>query len=148
MDKITIVKNFVDEDECKYALETADYSFIKFKLERYIKYNINLKGYSIDTLLPFNLNTHTPDSSNPKWNTDTSSYISFLIQLNESYENGYFQFLLDGGDNYFQLHHGVGNMAVFFSNLKHRTSPVINGTKHTLTSSVSIIKNSNNQTLI
>ena len=148
MDKITIVKNFVDEDECKYALETADYSFIKFKLERYIKYNINLKGYSIDTLLPFNLNTHTPDSSNPKWNTDTSSYVSFLIQLNESYENGYFQFLLDGGDNYFQLHHGVGNMVVFFSNLKNRTSPVTSGTKHTLTSSVSIIKNSNHQTLI
>jgi hypothetical protein len=148
MDKITIVKNFVDEDECNYALETADYSFIKFKLERYIKYNISLKGYSVDTLLPFNLNTHTPNSSSPKWNTDTSSYISFLIQLNESYENGYFQFLLDGGDNYFQLHHCVENMALFFSNHNHSTTPVINGTKHTLTSSVSIIKNSNNQTLI
>jgi hypothetical protein len=148
MDRITIVKNFVDEDECNHALETEDYSFIAFKLERYIKYNINLKGYSIDSPLPFKLNTHTPNSNNPKWNIDTNSYISFLIQLNDSYENGYFQFLLDDGDNYFQLHHGAGNMVIYFSNLKHRTSPVINGTKYTITSSVSITKNSNHQTLI
>lgn len=140
MDRVTIIKNFIDEDECKYALETADYSFIKFKLDRYIKYNIKLKGYSFTELSPLKLNRHIVGVNNPMWETDSNSYISFLLQLNNKYEQGYFQFLVDNDDNYFQLHHGSGNLVLFFSNLKNRTTPVENGEKYTITTSMSIIK--------
>ena len=140
MDRVTIIKNFIDEDECKYALETADYSFIKFKLDRYIKFNIKLKGHSFTELSPLNLNQHIVGVNSSKWNIDSNSYISFLIQLNDEYEQGYFQFLLDEDDNYFQLHRGSGHMVVFFSNLKNRTTPIEMGEKYTITTSISISK--------
>lgn len=142
MDRVTIIKNFIDEDECKRALETKDYSFIKFKLERYIKHNIKLKGYSFTELSPLILNHHIVGVNDPKWVTD-DSYISFLIQLNNEYEQGYFQFLVDNDDNYFQLHHGTGHLVLFFSNLKHRTTPIKSGEKYTITTSISITKDDN-----
>lgn len=149
MDRISIIKNFVDEDECKYALENKDYSFIKFKLERYIKYNIKLKGYAFTELSPLQLNTHIVGVNSSKWNIDDNSYISFLIQLNDEYEQGYFQFLLDDDENYFQLHRGIGHMVVFFSNLKNRTTPIESGTKYTISTNISIKKDdSYNKTLI
>ena len=140
MNRVTVIKNFIDEDECKLALEKNDYSFIKFKLERYIKHNIKIKGYSFTELSPFVLNHHIVGINDPKWVTDDNSYISFLIQLNDEYEQGYFQFLLDDDDNYFQLHHGAGHLVLFFSNLKHRTTPIESGKKFTITTSVSTIK--------
>lgn len=140
MDRITIIKNFIDEDECKYALDTADYSFIKFKLDRYIKFNIKLKGHSFTELSPLKLNHHISGVNDPNWVTDSDSYISFLIQLNEDYFRGRFQFLIDDDDKYFQLPHGAGNLVVYFSNIKNRTTPVENGMKYTIASSVNIIK--------
>jgi hypothetical protein len=143
MDRVTILKNFIDEDECKQALETEDYSFIKFKLDRYIKHNIKLKGYSFTELSPLTLNHHIVGVNDSMWVTDSKSYISFLLQLNDSYKEGYFQFLVDNDDNYFQLHHGSGNLVLFFSNLKHRTTPIEEGEKYTITTSISIIKDDN-----
>jgi hypothetical protein len=140
MDRVTIIKNFIDEGECKYALHNTDYSFIKFKLDRYIQYNIKLKGYEFAELSPLKLNHHIVGVNNPNWITDGDSYISFLLQLNDSYEGGYFQFLVDNDDNYFQLHHGTGHLVLFFSNLKHRTTPIEIGEKYTITTSISITK--------
>jgi hypothetical protein len=149
MDRVTIIKNFIDEDECKYALQNADYSFIKFKLDRYIQYNIKLKGYVFTELSPLKLNHHIVGVNDPIWITDKNSYISFLLQLNDSYEGGYFQFLVDNDDNYFQLHHGSGHLVLFFSNLKHRTTPIESGEKYTITASISITKdNTYTKTLI
>jgi hypothetical protein len=140
MDRVTIIKNFIDKDECKYALETADYSFIRFKLDRYIKFNVKLKGYSFTELSPLTLNHHVVGVNNSDWITDSNSYISFLIQLNEDYFRGRFQFLIDDDDKYFQLNHGAGHLVLYFSNLKHRTTPVEMGEKYTITTSISIIK--------
>lgn len=149
MDRVTIIKNFIDADECKYALENADYSFIKFKLDRYIQHNIKLKGYIFTELSPLKLNHHIVGVNDPMWITDNDSYISFLLQLNDSYEEGYFQFLVDNDDNYFQLHHGTGHLVLFFSNLKHRTTPIKTGEKYTITTSISITKdNTYTKTLI
>ena len=140
MDRVTIIKNFIDADECKYALENEDYSFIKSKLDRYIQHNIKLKGYIFTELSPLKLNHHIVGVNDPMWITDNDSYISFLLQLNDSYEEGYFQFLVDNDDNYFQLHHGKGHLVLFFSNLKHRTTPIKTGEKYTITTSISITK--------
>jgi hypothetical protein len=72
-----------------------------------------------------------------------------MITLNNNYEEGYFQFLINNGENYFQVHHGAGHMVLFFSNLNQRTTPVIKGIKKTLTGKVLLIKdNSVKQTLI
>lgn len=140
MDRIVVIENFLDEDECKYALDTADYSFIKFKLDRYIKFNIKLKGYSFTELSPLKLTRHISGVNDSNWVTDSNSYISFLLQLNEDYFRGRFQFLIDDDDKYFQLPHGAGNLVVYFSNIKNRTTPVENGMKYTIASSVNIIK--------
>jgi hypothetical protein len=144
MDRITIVKEFLSKDECSLILDClkdgklSDESDVYKKLNDYINKFIKLKGYEFTKLSPIKLNIHNTGASSLKWNTDVDSYITILIQLNESYEQGYLQFLTDDGDNYFQLHHGVGHMVVFFSNLKNRTSPVINGIKYTMTTSISI----------
>ena len=87
MDRVTIIKNFIDEGECKYALHNTDYSFIKFKLDRYIQYNIKLKGYEFAELSPLKLNHHIVGVNNPNWITDDDSYISFLLQLYSHYYN-------------------------------------------------------------
>jgi hypothetical protein len=144
MDRITIVKEFLSKDECSLILaclkdgKLSDESDVYKKLNDYINTTIKLKGYELTKLSPIKLNIHNAGPSSLKWITDTNSYITILIQLNESYEQGYLQFLTDDGDNYFQLHHGAGHMVVFFSNLKNRTSPVINGIKYTMTTSISI----------
>jgi hypothetical protein len=143
MNRLKLIKNFINKDECKYALETADYSFIKFKLDRYIKFNIKLKGYVFTELSPLKLNHHIVGFNDSRWIIDSNSYISFLLQLNDEYEQGYFQFLLDEDDNYFQLHHGCGHLVLFFSNLKHRTTPIESGEKYTISTSISITKDDN-----
>lgn len=140
MERIKIIKNFLTKDECVYALDTKDYSFIYDKVKSYIDNFIQLKGYTFTKLLPFRLNTHIVGVNNPNWYVDEDAYISFLIQLNDAYKEGYFQFLVDEDENYFQLHHGYGHMIVYFSNLKNRTSPVEGGIKYTITSSISINK--------
>jgi len=144
MDRITIVKEFLSKDECSLLLEClndgklSDESDVYKKLNDYINKSIKLKGYEFTKLSPIKLNIHNTGASSLKWNIDSDSYITILIQLNDSYEQGYLQFLIDDGDNYFQLHHGAGHMVAFFSNLKNRTSPVVNGIKYTMTTSISI----------
>jgi hypothetical protein len=144
MDRITIFKDFLSKDECSSILECLkdgrllDESDVYKKLNNYINTFIQLKGYEFTQLSPIKLNIHNKGVSSLKWITDTDSYITILIQLNDTYEDGYSQFLIDDGDNYFQLHHGAGHMVVFFSNLKQRTSPVINGIKYTMTTTISI----------
>jgi hypothetical protein len=144
MDRISVVKNFLTKEECSSVLGCLkngilpDKSDVYKKLNNYINASIKLKGYELTELSPIKLNIHNAGVSSLKWITDTESYITILIQLNDAYEDGYSQFLIDDGDNYFQLHHGAGHMVVFFSNLKQRTSPVINGIKYTLTTTISI----------
>jgi hypothetical protein len=144
MDRITIVKDFLSKDECSLTLECLKYGKLDYESDAYKKLNdyidtfIKLKGYEFSKPSPIKLNIHNTSASSLKWNTDVDSYITILIQLNDSYEEGYLQFLTDDGDNYFQLHHGAGHMVVFFSNLKQRTSPVINGIKYTMTTTISI----------
>lgn len=143
MNRITVIKDFLSKNECEYALKECNYSIIQSKLKEYITNTIELKGYIFNEISPFKINTHITNDSSLIWKVDTTSYISFLIQLNDSYNGGYFQFLVDNNDRYFQLHHGIGHMVVFFSNIQHRTSPIESGTKYTLSTSVSIVKDIN-----
>jgi hypothetical protein len=144
MDRIKIVKDFLSKDECISALDyfkngkDPKESDVYKKINDYVNSFIKLKGYKFSELSPLILNTHNVGPSNLKWDTDTQSYITILIQLNDSYEQGYFQFSVDDDTNYFQLHHGAGHMVVFFSNLKYRTSPIESGIKYTITTSISL----------
>lgn len=140
MDRIKVIKNFLTKSECDYALSTNDYDMIHSRVEKYINDNFKIKGYRLSNLFPFKLNKHIVDVNNPNWYIDDDSYISVLIQLNDDYKEGYFQFLVDDDESYFQLHHGYGHMVIYFSNLKNRTSPVKEGIKYTITSHISINK--------
>jgi predicted 2-oxoglutarate/Fe(II)-dependent dioxygenase YbiX len=63
-----------------------------------------------------------------------------MIQLNNDYNEGYFQFLINDGESYFQVNHGAGHLVLFFSNLKQRTTPVKSGIKKTLSGKILLIK--------
>jgi len=146
MDRIVVIENFLTKEECNDTLSflmeggVLDSGIIYDRLTKYLSDNINVKGYTVSNISPFKFNTHTGQNSNPEWSSDDDSYISFLIQLNEDYFRGRFQFLVDDSDKYFQLAHGAGNLVIYFSNIKNRTTPVENGIKYTITNSVNIIK--------
>ena len=146
MDRIVVIENFLTKKECEDALpliikgDVLDSGIIYDRLTKYVSDFITLKGYRLSNISPFKFNVHTSENSNPEWVSDEETYISFLIQLNEDYFRGRFQFLIDDNDKYFQLPHGAGNLVVYFSNIKNRTTPVENGMKYTIASSVNIIK--------
>lgn len=144
MDKrIKIAHDFLTKTECESLLNdyfknvNSDYTFLKKRIFDYL--NLTLKGYELD-LSEFKIYKLDKTSTNPDWHIDTDSYISIMIQLNDDYVDGIFQFLLDEGDTYFQLHHGSGKMVSYFSNIKNRTTPIIRGDKYVLTTSIKIQK--------
>lgn len=155
MDRIVVIEKFLTKEECEDTLSflmkggVLDSGIVYDRLTEYINDSITLKGYKLSNISPFKFNIHTGQNSNPDWVSDDETYISFLIQLNEDYFRGRFQFLVDDDDKYFQLLHGEGNLVMYFSNIKNRTTPVENGIKYTITSSVNIIKEEDfKQTLI
>ena len=93
---------------------------------------IKFKGYIPSGFIDIKLNEYQVDQKYHDFKSNDDNYISFMIQLNNDYNEGYFQFLINDGESYFQVNHGAGHLVLFFSNLKQRTTPVKSGIKKTL----------------
>lgn len=150
--KIKILLNFLNADEClKIINNTYDKNVLVDRILVEIKkyFITDIKGFNIDIPKELVLKKYSVDQKYSDFKAVGENYLSFLIQLNDDYSDGHFQFLLDGGDSYFQVHHGMGHLVLFFSNLDKRTTPVTSGIKYTLTGDISLIKlNNSDKTLI
>lgn len=150
--KIKLLLNFLTRDECdKIISNSYDVDSLRdrvlIEIEKY--FVTNFKGYKVNNINDIKLDQYVVGQKYHDFESSDENYVSFLIQLNDNYSEGYFQFLVDDGNKYFQVHHGLGHLVLFFSNLPKRTTPVINGIKYTLTGNISLIEtNSSDKTLI
>ncbi len=150
--KIKLLLNFIDEHECSKILSGHyDQNILNKKIHNEIQkhFSIKFKGFKLSDFTDIKINEYQVDQKYHDFKSNDDNFISFMIQLNNEYEEGYFQFLINNGENYFQVNHGAGHLVLFFSNLNQRTTPVTKGIKKTLTGKVLLIKdNGADQTLI
>jgi len=72
------------------------------------------------------------------WHTDSNDttfkdrFYTIVIQLNENYEGGDFELMMDNEKT--KMEFGVGNLYIFPSNILHRVKPVENGIRYSLVS--------------
>ena len=72
------------------------------------------------------------------WHTDSNNttfkdrFYTIVIQLNENYEGGYFELMVDNEKT--KMEFGVGNLCIFPSNILHRVKPIENGIRYSLVS--------------
>ena len=142
--RLKLLLNFIDENECQQIL-LGEYDQTKLKdkiFNEFKKYfETKFKGYTISDIIDLKINEYGVGQKYHDFISNDVNYLSFMIQLNNNYKEGYFQFLVNDGESYFQVHHGAGHIVLFFSNLKQRTTPVEYGVKKTLTGHVNLIKN-------
>ena len=123
------------------------------RLKNILRSRFNLNGMEVTGLGPFQF-TEYKEGEFYGWHTDRDSttfkdrFASTVIQLNEGYDGGVLE-IKDTKNNLIPLKQKTGNLYVFDSNLRHRVTPVDNGTRYSLVNWVSIIKtNSSRQNLI
>ena len=150
--KIKLLLNFLDINQCTEIINNtydrdALIERILIEVEKY--FVTEFKGFKINIEKELTLNQYSVNQKYNDFETVEENYLSFLIQLNDDYSEGYFQFSVDDGNKYFQVNHGLGHLVLFFSNLPKRTTPVIKGVKHTLSGNISLVELSETkQTLI
>jgi predicted 2-oxoglutarate/Fe(II)-dependent dioxygenase YbiX len=141
--KIKQLLNFIDENECDKILSgNYNQEILNTKIYEEIQkhFPIKFKGYIPSGFIDIKLNEYQVDQKYHDFKSNDDNYISFMIQLNNDYNEGYFQFLINDGESYFQVNHGAGHLVLFFSNLKQRTTPVKSGIKKTLSGKILLIK--------
>jgi len=144
--KIKLLLGFLNEDECNNILSGEyDIDMLKTKVQNEIQkyFTTSFKGFDVSGLEDVNRVDYIVDQKYHDFKSNDDNYVSFMIQLNNDYEDGYFQFLINDGESYFQVNHGAGHLVLFFSNLHQRTTPVKRGVKKTMTGKLTLIKNNN-----
>lgn len=142
------VLNFLTKDECVSIIQNNfDLKLLKEKIINSIKdyYVTDFKGYELDEISDIQLNTYTVNQTYLNFQKINNEFLSFMIQLNEDYDEGFLQFSVKDDSQYYQFYSGAGHMILFFSSLKHRTIPVKSGVKYTLTGNI-LLKKINNYT--
>jgi hypothetical protein len=142
------VLNFLTKEECSDIINNrCDLENLKLKLINCIKdyFITDFKGYELDEITNIELNSYTVNQKYFNFQKIDNEFLSFMIQLNEDYDEGFFQFLVKDDTEYYQFYSGAGHMILFFSSLKHRTIPVKSGIKYTLTGNI-ILKQIDNYT--
>jgi hypothetical protein len=137
------VLNFLTNAECDAIIENNyDLNYLKKNIIKSIKtYFISeFKGYTFGEICDVKLNSYTPTQKYSNFKKIDDGFLSFMIQLNDNYEEGFFQFSVKDDTYYYQMQPGKGHMIVFFSNLNHRTIPVTSGIKYTLTGTLILKK--------
>lgn len=115
------------------------------KLKSKLKSLIQIKGYEVTGLGPYQF-TEYKVGDYYDWHTDSDDneykdrFCSIVIQLNDTYEDGYLQLRYEKNNNTIQLDKGIGTMYVFFSNIFHRVIPVTNGVRYSLVNWISLKK--------
>lgn len=147
---INIVKEFLTEQECINIIQTykdgdvLDDTFVYDKITNILSENFKFKGHHLSKLGPLKFKKYTIESKYTlKWKIKNSTYFRIVVQLNDNFENGYQQFLLDEDEKYFQVPKITGSIVFFYSNMKHRISPVESNVKYVLESDVKLIEDLN-----
>jgi predicted 2-oxoglutarate/Fe(II)-dependent dioxygenase YbiX len=133
--------NFFTEGECLRIIENKyDLELLKNKILNSIKTHFisDYKGYVLNDVVDIKLNSYKPNQKYENFKKIENGFISFMIQLNDEYDEGFFQFSVKDDTYYYQLQPGTGHMVLFFSNLNHRVIPVKRGIKYTLTGTVNL----------
>lgn len=173
MKKVYVFENFLSKDECSSILEKCkseltlkraqvrgskfsdkrkssiafvdSIELVDDKLKSYLKDIIQLKGYTVTGLGPYQF-TEYKVGEYYDWHTDSDGdeykdrYVSIVIQLNDEYTSGYLQLQDESGEKVRQLDRGVGNLYIFYSNIKHRVLPISDGVRYSLVNWVSLKK--------
>lgn len=148
---INVIDDFLSKKECEDLISNYNdnIDYIHKKIENFINENYIVKGFKFNKLKPIKFNKYTPDTQySLKWIINEKSYFTFIIQLNEDFENGYHQFLLFDNDNYYQVPKKSGSLIIFFSNLKQRLAPVLDKEKYTISTEIDLKKTKISKTLI
>ncbi len=147
--KLKLLLNFLNEEECVNIINnTHNLVILKNRILREIEKNFvtQFKGFYIGDFVDLKIEEYNTEQKYKDFEKGMGgTYVSFLLQLNDDYKDGFFQFLIDDGNRYFQVHHGLGHLTMYFSDLPKRTTPVTSGTKYTLVGSLPLIKKTNNK---
>jgi hypothetical protein len=147
--KLKLLLNFLSKEECINIINGSyNLEILKNRILREIEKNFvtQFKGFYIGDFVDLKIEKYNTEQKYKDFEKKgDETYVSFSLQLNSNYEDGFFQFLVDDGNRYFQVHHGLGHLILYFSDLPKRTTPVTNGTKYTLVGSLPLIKKTNNK---
>lgn len=137
--KINIIEGFLSEDECKELInshkngELLNSLYVADKITKTLNDNFKFKGFKFGELGPIIFKEYTPNTKYTlKWIINDFNYFTIRIQLNDEYDNGYHQYLMNEDEKYFQSPKITGSMIFFFSNVKHRLAPVESKVKYVL----------------
>lgn len=130
-----------------------DLGYLNERLKNILKDSYFFNGMEVTGLGPFQF-TEYKTGEFYDWHTDRDSttfmdrFTSTVIQLNDNYSGGVLEIKNSKGE-LVPIDNKVGSLYIFDSNLRHRVTPVDNGTRYSLVNWVSIIKtNSSQQNLI
>lgn len=119
--------------------------FVDERLKTTLDSLIKIKGYMVTGLAPYQF-TEYKVGEYYDWHTDSTNdvykerFASIVIQLNDEYDDGYLEVNLDGDNEIVKLPKGIGNLYVFYSNLRHRVTPINTGVRYSLVNWVSLEK--------
>jgi hypothetical protein len=140
------VFNFLTNNECdaiiegKFDLDKLKNKILNTAREYFIT---EFNGYELSEIDDIEINLYKPNQKYTNFNKIEDGFLSFVIQLNNEYDEGFFQFSFKDDNYHYQMYPGKGHMLLFFSNLNHRTVPVKKGIKYTLNGTIRLKKRKN-----
>lgn len=112
--------------------EYKDFDFLNEKVINLVLENVSVNGYEIKWNERGYQFTSYSSSDYYNWHTDDSNgrYCSLVIQLNNNYDGGDLELMLE--DKIIKMEPKLGNAIIFLSNLNHRVTEVLKGTRYSL----------------
>jgi hypothetical protein len=145
--KINIIENFLSKDECDNIInnhkngKSLGLIHISEKIVEVLNNNFKFRGHELGELEHLSFKEYTPKTKySLKWNINNKSYFTIIVQLNDNFDNGYYQYLLNDDEKYFQSPKITGSLVFFFSNIKHRLSPVESDFKYVLETEIKLLE--------
>lgn len=117
------------------------------RIREVVNDHVHLKGYDC-TQFEYYQFTEYKEGEYYHWHTDSAPntlfsnrLCSMVIQLNDEYDGGNLELKIE--ENEIELERGKGNLYLFYSNITHRVTPIIKGTRYSLVNWIAPEKNNN-----
>ncbi|NCW90449.1 MAG: 2OG-Fe(II) oxygenase, partial [Rhodocyclales bacterium] len=117
------------------------------RIKEAVNNHVHLKGYDFTQIGNYQF-TEYKEGEYYHWHTDSepntiysNRLCSMVIQLNDEYDGGNLELKIE--ENEIELERGKGNLYLFYSNITHRVTPIIKGTRYSLVSWITPEKNNN-----
>lgn len=106
--------------------------FLNDKVMKLVLENVSVNGYEIGWNSKGYQFTSYDSGDYYNWHTDNSNgrYCSVVVQLNDDYEGGDLELMVE--DKTLKMGLKMGDAVIFLSNLNHRVTEVLNGTRYSL----------------